>query len=60
MNEDKILDEIRKTKEYLTDLEEMLGQCEYERWKPEDGEAWYYVNTYLEVMADHFLQRCKT
>lgn len=60
MNEDKILDEIRKTKEYLADLETMLGECEYERWRPKDGEAWYYVNTYLEVIADYFLFSAET
>lgn len=57
MNEDKILDEIRKTKEYLANIEKMLEECEYGRWKPKDGETWYYLNTYLEVIEDYCLTK---
>lgn len=49
MNKQEILDEINKTKEHLTNMEKMLKECEYERWKPKEGEKYYYVNTYNEV-----------
>ena len=53
-----MLKEIEKTKQHLTDLEEMLSECKYERWKPKDNEELYYVNTYLEVIYDYFYSGC--
>ena len=44
MNKQEILDEINKTKQHLTNMEKMLKECEYERWKPEPNEEYYYVN----------------
>ena len=44
MNEQEIIDEINKAKEHLTNLEKMLEKCEYERWKPELNEEYYYVS----------------
>lgn len=49
MNKQEILDEINKIKEYLANLEKMLKECESERWKPKEGEKYYYINTYNEV-----------
>lgn len=43
MNKEEILNEIEKTKEHLANLENMLKECENERWKPNDGERYYYV-----------------
>lgn len=54
MNKEEILKEIKKTKQHLTDLEEILTECKYERWKPRDNEELYYVNTYLEIIYDYF------
>lgn len=46
MNKEEILNEIEKTKEHLADMEKMLEECEYKRWKPKDGEKyWYITNT---------------
>lgn len=46
MNKQEILNEINKTKEHLTNMEKMLEECEYKRWKPKDGEKyWYITNT---------------
>lgn len=45
MNKDEILKEINITKKRLADLEEMLTQYEYERWKPENGREYYYTTT---------------
>ena len=44
MNKQEILDEINKTKEHLTNMEKMLEKCEYERWKPEPNEEYYFVS----------------
>ena len=44
MNKQEILDEINKTKKHLIDMERILKECEYERWKPEPNEEYYYVN----------------
>ena len=49
----KILEEINKTKEHLANMEKLLlKQCEYERWKPEKNEVYYFVNSYGVVEQD--------
>lgn len=52
MNKEEILDAINKTKEYLANMEKMLEECEYERWKPNKGDTYYFVDGDLEVIAD--------
>ena len=44
MNKQEIIDEINKTKEHLANMKKMLEECEYERWKPENGEEYFYVD----------------
>ena len=44
MNRQEILDEINKTKKHLINMEKMLKECEYERWKPDPNEEYYYVS----------------
>lgn len=46
MDKQIILNEINKTKEHLASLEERLKQCNNERWKPESGERFYYLNSF--------------
>ena len=66
MNKQEIIDEINKTKEYLANLEKILKECEYERWKPEPNEEYYYVNqvsTTSRAVNDEFdidAARCRT
>lgn len=43
MNKEEILQEIEKTKEHLGNMEKMLKECEYERWKPKENETYFYV-----------------
>lgn len=43
MNKQKLQNEINKTKEHLANMEKMLAECEYERYKPQKGEIYYYV-----------------
>ena len=54
MNKQEILEEINKTKEHLSNMEKMLKECEYERWKPIDGELYYFLDSYGEIIADNF------
>lgn len=42
-DKEKILKEIEKAKEHLANMEKMLEECEYERWKPKDHETYYCV-----------------
>lgn len=44
MNKQEILNEIKKTKEHLANMEKMLKECEYERWKPKEGETYYSIS----------------
>lgn len=43
LNRQEILEEINKTKEHLANMEKMLEECEYKRFKPKNNEAYYYV-----------------
>ena len=45
MNKQEILDEINKTKEHLANMEKMLEECKYERWKPKDNEKFWYIDS---------------
>ncbi len=53
MNKEEILNEINKTKEYLANMEKMLRECD-ERWKPQEDERYYYVNSWSEIESDNF------
>lgn len=54
MNKQEIQNEINKTKEHLANLKKMLAGCEYERWKPENKETYWYVNSRCESACAHF------
>ena len=67
MNKQKIIDEINKTKEYLTNIEKMLEEFEYERWEPENGEEYFYVdnvgivqNALFDNTMGYHLALCRT
>lgn len=45
MNKEEILEEISKTKEHLKNMEKMLEECKYERWKPKDNEMFWYIDS---------------
>ena len=49
MNKKQILEEINRTKEYLANMEKMLEECEYKRWKPEYMQKYRFVNAIGEV-----------
>lgn len=52
MNKQEILNEINRTKQYLTNLEKMLS--EYERWKPKPGEDYYCLDSDNSIMYRTF------
>jgi hypothetical protein len=43
-DKEEILNEIKKTKEYLANMEKMLAECEHERWEPKNGETYYSIS----------------
>lgn len=53
MNKQELQNEINKTKEHLANMEKMLKQCEYERWKPEYDRLYWYVNPCGEAEVTH-------
>lgn len=54
MNKQEILDEINKTKEYLANMEKMLEGCEYERWKPKEGEKFFFIDAWNRVCYKNY------
>lgn len=50
MNKQKILEEIQKTEEHLTNMKKMLAECEYERWKPKRGEPYFFIESNGDVV----------
>ena len=49
MNKQEILDEINKTKEHLANMEKILEECEQGRWKPKEGEKYWYLTNSNQV-----------
>lgn len=54
MNKEELLNEIEKTKQHLTRLEKMLGECEYVRWKPKDFSPYFYVDSCMKIEQSDF------
>ena len=46
MDKQQILEEINKTKKHLTNMEKMLKECEYGRWKPSEGEEYWILDSW--------------
>lgn len=58
MNKEEILDEINKTEEHLANMKKMLAECEYERWKPKEGEIYYELNKYEKAISNEWFDTC--
>ena len=61
------MDEINKTKEHLANMKKMLEEFEYERWEPENGEEYFYVdnvgivqNALFDNTMGYHLALCRT
>lgn len=44
MNKQDLINEINKVKANLANMEKMLAECEYERWKPKEGGTFFFVH----------------
>lgn len=55
MNKQELQNEINKTKEHLANMEKMLAECKYERWKPKQEDLYWFVNSYLNVIDDSWV-----
>lgn len=54
MNKQEILEEINKTEEYLINMEKILEECESERWKPKDGEKFFFIDAWNRVCDKNY------
>ena len=54
MNKQELQNEINKTKEYLANMEKMLAECEYERWKPKEREPYFFFTSYGAIETTTF------
>lgn len=52
MNKQELQNEINKTKEHLANMEKMLEKCEGESWEPKQEDLYWFVNSYLNVTDD--------
>ena len=50
MNKEEILKEIKKTEEHLANMKKMLKEHN-ERWKPNSGDAYYYIDAFGNVLS---------
>lgn len=54
MNKEEILCEIEKTKAHLANMEKILEECESERWKPKDGEKFFFIDARNRVCDKNY------
>ena len=54
MNKQELQKEIEKARAHLANMEKMLKQCEYERWKPKEGDIFYSLSGYGEIKRVYF------
>ena len=45
MDKQELQNEIEKARAHLANMEKMLEQCEYERWKPRCGDKYYCITS---------------
>lgn len=54
MDREELLNEIEKTKQHLANMEKMLKECEYVRWKPKDFSPYFYVDSCMKIEQSDF------
>ena len=61
MDKQELQKEIENARAHLADMEKMLEQCEYERWKPKIDDIFYSLSGYGEIKRVHFCddQSCR-
>ena len=58
MDKQELQNEINKTKEHLKNLEKMLEECKYERWKPSQNETYYCISDKCAIwVCKHYNMR---
>lgn len=55
MDEQELQKEINKTKKYLANMEKLLDECKYKRWKPKDGKIYWYLTGSLDIWVSDTL-----
>lgn len=60
MNKEELQNEINKTKEHLRNMEKMLEDCKYERWKPKDNEMFWYIDSFGFVNYTLFMSETES
>lgn len=62
MNKQEILKEINKTEEHLANMKKILEEREYERWKPERDEVYWYIaidgSVERQINTNHWVDKC--
>lgn len=62
MNKQELQNEINKTKEHLANMEKMLAECEYKRWKPKRDEVYWYIaidgSVEQHINVNHWVDKC--
>ena len=62
MNKQELQKEIENARAHLANMEKMLEQCEYERWKPKEGEAYWYIaidgSVEQHTNVNHWVEKC--
>ena len=61
MDKQELQKEIENARAHLANMEKMLEQCEYERWKPKIDDIFYSLNGYGEIKRVYFCddQSCR-
>ena len=61
MDKQELQKEIEKARAHLANMEKMLEQCEFERWKPKIDDIFYSLNGYGEIKRVYFCddQSCR-
>lgn len=61
MDKQELQKEIEKARAHLANMEKMLKQCEYNRWKPKIDDIFYSLSGYGEVKRSYFCndQSCR-
>lgn len=49
MNKEEILNEIEKTKENLVNLKQMLEECGYKRWHPNEKQCFWFIDSWCRT-----------
>lgn len=60
MNKQELQNEINKTKEHLANMEKLLEECKHKRWKPGEGDKYYYISENGTAIETHVWAECIT